>query len=65
MHLQSGFQYDSAVLNVAILVKKKKNEDTHEGGGAGRVKKTPSRFPEIIVPSDQNTTAATTEVLRM
>lgn len=54
MHLQSGFQYDGAVLDVFRLLKKTRTP-TKKGGGAGRVKKTPSWFREIIVPSNPNT----------
>lgn len=41
MHLQSAFQYDGAVLDVFRLLKKTRTP-TKKGGGAGRVKKTPS-----------------------
>ena len=64
MHLQSGFQYDGAVLDVFRLLKKTRTP-TKKGGGAGRVKKHQVDFVKLLSPPIQTLAITEVCVLRM
>ena len=65
MHLQSGFQYDGAVLDVFRLLKKTRTPTKKGGGGQDVSKKHQVDFVKLLSPPIQALAITEVCVLRM